>query len=157
MPIFGGQSLSPAAIWAYLYTAFGSLMDDDMVGIVTGGDPANPDRVIDNQVANPAIFALVNDELDITFPGPVYIVEYRYYGFAAHNEDGSYRLYAFIDGAWNPAISATVPTRLASWSPWTPLVTATVATQWRVQSIAQDSGDGTNHLGEMEFRGVSVG
>lgn len=152
-----GKALKASQVWDEFVSRFHSEVDD-LPGVTdtATSTATNPDLAIDNNVVTACNFKAITEFAEYDFIAPVYITHVRHYGRAVHNEDGNWKLEAFIDGVWTDAL-LLIPTVLAVWSGWLPLDTPMGARLWRLTSTAQDTGDGWNNCMQIELRGTRIG
>jgi len=148
--------VSPLALEGF-YENFATGIDD-LSGITITGDATTPEKLIDNLfgVGDRAEFDVIGEYIELDFGAPVYIGQFRYYGHASHNEDGVYKIQAYINGAWVDVKNA-IPTILGDWSAWTDLTIPSIAIRWRVVATTIDTNVNTdNKAVEWEFSGVRI-
>lgn len=115
------------------------------------GTCTDPDNINDNNTGTFADFDGVNEYAEIDFGKVVSITQFRYYGNASHNEDGTYKIqyYDLADHAWTDWKTG-IATRTASWS-----TLETVSTQFtdkvRIIATALDTGITPNKNKPYEF------
>lgn len=118
------------------------------------GNAVSPQYANDN---NTGTFTAINPAtyyVEIDFGYAYRIDEFRYYGHASHNQDGTWKIQYWDGSAWQDLNTGLV-TRLASWSAWIALSSVVVTTKVRFVSQTIDTGVG-NYLSELEMRGKNT-
>jgi len=137
-----------------LYDGF-SYPVDDISGMAAGGTfNANPDQLVDNNVATDAAPNAVNQYVEIDLGVPAYIKRYRIYFDAVSPAGNRYRIQAYVDGAWVDAIVGIIDESADAWGAWTDFTTPRTAILWRLEVTTYVAGA---RLNELELMGVTIG
>ncbi len=164
MPISGGSSLTALAVWDVLKAAIVTAdsigedlqktdsLVDDIQGVDVSGDVTDFALILDNDLATRPVWDTINEYAELTFPIPVTIKEIRVRGKGTNNEDGRFKLEAYLETEWNDMLIG-IPTVLGVWGAWTPVTTVGTSARWRFTCTTVDTGDNLS-MAEIELLGV---
>lgn len=114
------------------------------------GTMTNPHLVNDGGMPGAAADAQQDEDSVVMFPAAGLINEYRQYGNAGNNGDGTWRLdYMDAEGVWHVWVASFATRAAASWSAWDGSGGEVVAIGIRLTCTLRDTS-GWSYIGELE-------
>ncbi|GAH28942.1 unnamed protein product [marine sediment metagenome] len=129
---------------------FGDLLVAEMQERPATGTATDPQKLNDNATGDFMYTGILNQYGEIRFRVPARLSQYRHFGHATSNGDGTWKIeYQDLGGAWHDWVVG-IATRVASWTGFVPSGTIT-AIAIRMTATLLDSC-ATNYCGELEVK-----
>ena len=139
-------------IYDIVYDMYPPLTPEDFRTNPGTGTATTPENINDNNVNLRAAFDAIDEYVEVRFDHVYRVNQYRHYGFAFHNADGSMKIqyWDFNLDAWIEWVTG-IPTNKAVWSEWAS-ATKIMTNKVRVVATTLDTRGAQNVEGEWEMK-----